>query len=548
MSPADADAAQAPDGEVVVRRCLVRVVRRGGWSWGPAPDRLPQKVMDLLPELLAQRFAAELAGDVDVEITEPVTLVLPVSLAGLDRAAGSAALPALAPVPAPGYRPEPVAPVPTGPAVPEPAGPLAGVPLPAGPELAEVLRLLLDPDRSDLLWELLPAEVRAAYRLALATLPDIEPGTPADVPTDSGGTRVTPTVPARRRPRGRAEVEVASALPFLLAAALARIGVLDAIGPVLAGAGLAEDVPLFATALAYKALGPVQRGWLRAPADRTDAAVFAGLDEEVPDDALAGFARRAGPALPMLDGLLGLSLSRGHEPAVPLLLAQVAENHGSGLLLVEPEGLFPIVWVGQAADALPYWRGCGRPPVVLSPGTPSGALVPVATAHAGELAEAGVPLVSGTPPARGERWRRVAGPGRWWIAGPEPTGGYRPVGRIDLTGLTTGLDELVTTMAQRPAIPRAGGGIAFERGMTLTATLALGTLAWLLWRHRERPDPQLTLSRLGDLGGLVRFEAESVRVRLPLGGRYADLRRHGLLADIPHVAWLGNRTLTFTGG
>jgi hypothetical protein len=260
---------------------------------------------------------------------------------------------------------------------------------------------------------------------------------------------------------------------------------------------------------------------------------------------LSDFARRAGPALPMLDGVLGLALCRGHEPAVPLLLAQIHRNHGSGLLLVEPAGLFPIGWVDEAAGVLPYWRACGGPPVVLSPGTPSGALVPVPTPHAGELAGAGVPLVSGTPPARGERWRRVAGPGRWWVTGPEPTGGYRPV---DLTGLTAGLDELVTTMARRPAIPRAGGGIAFERSVTLTATLALGTLAWLLWRHRERPDPQLTLSRLGDLGGLVRFEAESVRVRLPLGGRYADLRRHGLLADIPHVAWLGNRTLTFSGG
>ena len=70
-------------GEVVVRHCAVRVVRRGGWSWGPAPDRLVQRVLDALPGLLDARFADVLAGDTDVEITEPVTVVVPVSLARL---------------------------------------------------------------------------------------------------------------------------------------------------------------------------------------------------------------------------------------------------------------------------------------------------------------------------------------------------------------------------------------------------------------------------------------------------------------------------------
>ena len=92
------------DGEVVVRRCTLRVVRRGGWSWGPAPQRLPQRIVDLLPELLAQRFADELTGEADVEITEPVTLVVRASLAGLARGAGPvAAVPAVV-----GQLPEPV--------------------------------------------------------------------------------------------------------------------------------------------------------------------------------------------------------------------------------------------------------------------------------------------------------------------------------------------------------------------------------------------------------------------------------------------------------
>jgi hypothetical protein len=444
-----------------------------------------------------------------------------------------------------------------------------------GPELAEVLRVLLDRGRLDLLRELLSPAARARYRTALAepgTEPD-SPGaeSPPDRPTEPAGTPerpvdesaapAGPTGPAGRpQPRGHGEVEVRSALPFLLAAALARVSVLDAIGPVLAGAGLAGDGPLFAAALAYKALGPVERGWLQSPVDRADAAAFAGLDRDVPDDALAAFARRAGPVLPMLDGLLGLALCRGHEPGAALLLTEAHERYGGGLLLVEPEGLFPVAWPEGTGGVLPYWRACGRPPVVLSAGSTSAgsssagsssapALVPVAARHADELAEAGVPLVSGTAPARGERpWRRVPGPGRWWVTGPAPAAGYGSAGRVDVSGLTGGLDELVTAMAQRPAVPRSGGGTAFERTVTLTATLALGTVAWLLWRDREPPDPQLALHRLGDLGGLVRFEPESVRVRLPLGARHADLQRHGLLADVPRVAWLGHRTLTFSGG
>src|SRR2546421_22330 len=97
-------AAEAQEGEVVVRHCTVRVVRHGGWSWGPAPERLPQRVVDLLPELLAQRFAAELAGEVDVEITESVTLVVPMSLARLTCATA----PAAAAAPLAGKPPEPV--------------------------------------------------------------------------------------------------------------------------------------------------------------------------------------------------------------------------------------------------------------------------------------------------------------------------------------------------------------------------------------------------------------------------------------------------------
>ena len=86
------------------------------------------------------------------------------------------------------------------------------------------------------------------------------------------------------------------------------------------------------------------------------------------------------------------------------------------------------------------------------------------------------------------------------------------------------------------------------RGMTLATAVALGTIAWTLWKDRESPDPLLALERFGDLSARVRIEADRVQVRLPLGRRSADLREHGLLTDIPRVPWLGGRFVEFTGG
>jgi hypothetical protein len=46
----------------------------------------------------------------------------------------------------------------------------------------------------------------------------------------------------------------------------------------------------------------------------------------------------------------------------------------------------------------------------------------------------------------------------------------------------------------------------------------------------------------------VRFDPDRVRVRLPLGKRYLDLKEAGLLEDIPCVPWLDYRTVVFAGG
>ena len=69
--------------EVVVHRCTLRVVRRHGWSWGPAPDRLLKAAVAALPWLLARKLGDLFADDAEREITERVNLTVPVKLSEL---------------------------------------------------------------------------------------------------------------------------------------------------------------------------------------------------------------------------------------------------------------------------------------------------------------------------------------------------------------------------------------------------------------------------------------------------------------------------------
>ena len=70
--------------DIIVRRCTVRVIRHGGWSWGPQPRRLVDQVLAALPGLIAERLG-ELApeGAADIEITEPVRIAVSLTLADL---------------------------------------------------------------------------------------------------------------------------------------------------------------------------------------------------------------------------------------------------------------------------------------------------------------------------------------------------------------------------------------------------------------------------------------------------------------------------------
>lgn len=67
--------------DILIERCTLRVVRRGGWSWGADPRRLLRNVLDSVPALVASRLA-ELLADVpgDGAITQPIQIRIPIRL------------------------------------------------------------------------------------------------------------------------------------------------------------------------------------------------------------------------------------------------------------------------------------------------------------------------------------------------------------------------------------------------------------------------------------------------------------------------------------
>ena len=548
--------------DITVDRCVVHVVRRGGWSWGPAPKDLVRQVVDALPGLLAERFAEHLAADgADLEITEPVRITVRWGR------------------PRPGAAPEVV--LVETPAAPEPVpaepGGLADVPaaalVPAGEITAEALFAeLAERDELAALLALLPDAAFVVYAGALldhaprgaartvadAVLAELmrrarldplaEHGTAAPVPEPPvdragvlrllGALRGTPSPDVRPQaatsraapvgPVAVGETRTCAALPFLLLAPLARTGYLSAVGPALAGIDLLGEAPLFAAALAYKVLGAPERGWRRTGADHATAAAFAGL-ESVPE--LDGFARRVSHALPVLDGVLALNVCRGHDPADPLLVTGVDD----GLLLVDAQGVFPIAWAPDVAGLLPHWTACGRPPVAVCDS-------PLPANCLRDLAAAGVGFLTDVRPLRGDPVTRLPWRTPLWTAGDvDPRlAAALPAHRDRVTELVR---ELFTA---RRVVPRTQG--ALDRSTALAASLGLGVVAWTLWRDRETTDPVAALTRFADLEATVRYGREAVRVGLPLGRRHADLLRHGALTDVHDVVWLGGRTLTFSGG
>jgi hypothetical protein len=353
--------------------------------------------------------------------------------------------------------------------------------------------------------------------------------------------RVQPPPPSSPAVLYEGEVSVASALPFLLLGPLTRLGYLQTLTAVLESAALLPHMPLFATALAYKVLDPPHRGWRRHPTAVPAAATFAALTDALPEPELAAFAEHISAHLSPLDTVLTDVLVTGHNPQQPLLV--YGTESPKGLLLVDVEGIFPLAWAEGVEALSPILLRCPASPLLIPQATIDPQLL-------GQLQSASLCFVTDAPPTRHEQWRPLRHPpsGRWWT-NDVSTPASQLIKAAQL--LADAAEETAMLWQQlaleRPSLPVLPDA-ALDRTLTLTAAIALGTIAWILWREREPVAPHLTLARFRDLDARVCFSPESVRVRLPLGRRYRDLYEHGLLDDVQDVPWFNGRVLQFSGG
>jgi hypothetical protein len=330
----------------------------------------------------------------------------------------------------------------------------------------------------------------------------------------------------------------------LLLGPLARIGYLDILAATLETANLTAEAPLFAAALAAKVLRPPERGWRRDTQDLSVIAAFTGLETPPPGDALADFARKITGRLTPLDSLVSYTLVKGHTPGSAMLLHCTRNaNDETGLLLVELEGLFPVAWARDLASLMPTLRYFSETHV----------LVQQTSAHVETLRAlnaAGFRFVTDAPPTRGEMWREVRHPGheRLYTNDRETKSATLTAVAESMPQMAEQVDLLWDALSlQRPAIPTARDS-QLELSLTMAASLALGTISWVLWRDRETTTPLLALERFGNLPARVRFTSNAVQLKLPLGRRQQDLREHGFLADLRDVPWLNGRKIEFLGG
>ncbi len=348
---------------------------------------------------------------------------------------------------------------------------------------------------------------------------------------------------ALSRPLLNVDLHVSSALPFLLLGPLARLGYLETLAATLDVAEMENESPLFAAALGYKVLEPIERGWRRNPESVATATVFAGVDKPLPETRLIEFSEKIFKHLAPLDAVLSGSLIEGHTPGQPLLLHRTESAHASGLLLLEAEGLFPVAWAQDAASLLETLRKFGAAPL----------LIPQSTAEPDllrQLDDEGISFITDGAPTRGEQWRALRRPPayRWWTN--DKTRGQAELVRAarELQRAAESFAELWQELdVERPSVPLSSNA-AFDKHITVAAGIALGAIAWSLWRDSETTAPQLALARFRSLDARVSFDSQRVLVRLPLGRRHQDLSQNGWLKDVSGVPWMCGRVIQFAGG
>ena len=79
--------------DILIHRCTLRVIRHGGWNWGPHPGRLAQDAVRILPELLAKKLSELLPEEEEQQIATPIRIRLSMRMSELSGGVLSAPSP-----------------------------------------------------------------------------------------------------------------------------------------------------------------------------------------------------------------------------------------------------------------------------------------------------------------------------------------------------------------------------------------------------------------------------------------------------------------------
>ena len=558
--------------DVLVRRCTVRIVRRGGWGWGPRPRALVEGALRALPELLDEQF-----GDVDVgaygdhEVSSTVRVTASIDADTLIRGDVRRLRAALAPPLGRALREAVATAAPSAPPELEIHGELGSrLPETFGQEARRegiLARLVvwLDAGMLELVLALVADAVLERWH---ARLFDDETG--ATVTTDAGelealvralvGDAGPPAgAPSQRRDALRLRLALAAeiarrqptAWPSAAALVAAAVPVEERRDAESEGAqsfaegaiGNADDRGTARTVL-RPAVGRSQT----APAEQRRAAPSSVVVPALPFLALvplsrigylaalgsvlaaAGHAERASTFASALAYKVLSPPQRGWRRSSPDAAAaaavsgSTAEPSSKAAALARDAESFASALDAVIAQSLIAGRDRTDPLLELTTRAGDTALVDpkgmfllgIVSDTAPVLAAAGRPPVVRAPGAVGLDRERV--------------------------------DDVLAALDERVGVPLAEDR-TLERTLTLAAALALAAIAWELWAERDEPtDPLLTLERFGDLEARIRVEQERLRVTLPLGRRYQDLADHALLGPVRDAPWLDGRAIEFDGG
>jgi len=528
--------------DVRVRRCVLTIRRRDGWSWGAGPQpHLDAALAGVEAAVEAAVAEAGVATDVDAHLDQPVRLEV-ASDGVVTAASWNALVERLRAVPVD----EPEAPV-------EPR-----------PQDVAVAGAPGDGDKA----------------------PDV------DVADEHAAGALARTL--ARWSRGGQMARVVSAWPATLVRAWieAIASAARHSGPAAAPAPLtAEAVDLIAEGVLGASL-PDPSG--RETADRMLvllAAIIAALGDRLPDGATQALARQrvaaddepvavaprtaaSQPGTPSASRTRGASATRQPRtpaeqvvPALPLLvLAQLSRigyvdailsavvaaglSHGAGALgaavagkVLSPPGRG---WRRERADAAA---------VALASGGPAEQLPEALGALGAREQELVAPLASALQAAYAEGrsaddellvWAGDEGivcgeeegllPAAWVASEPELDAVLASLGRPPVRR-GAGFEALARALHGRPGLPRTDAP-ALERQLGAAAGTALGLIAVNLWGAAgQATTPLLALERLGDLEARIRRGRDGLLVSIPRGQRWFDLRRGGLL-ELFAIPWL----------